>query len=479
MGAVVRLPTAAPAVFAAGLAQIRAENEVPQTFPDVVLSAAQTAAARSFGTEHVDRTDLPFVTLDPATSTDLDQAFTIEKTNGDALLLRYAIADVAWFVRGGDPLDTEAWSRGVTTYMPDSRAGLYPPVLSEGAASLLPEGPRAAVVFVVRVASDGTVKLDGAERAIIRSRAKLAYETAGAADLPQSFADFAARIQAAEDRRGASRVETPEQEIVADGKQGYRIVFRPRVANEDNNAAMSLAANMAVADALYAAGTGLFRVMAEPDERRERSLRFSAKALGLDWPDNVDLHAFERTVHKSLLADGTNTDSPSYATHAAFLVAVRRATGGARYAPFESGVKPWHSAMASTYCHSTAPLRRLGDRFNVVAALAVANGQPVPDDVQQAFAKLPEVMERADTRASRVERAVIEMVEAVMLRGREGQMFDAVVTDDDDRGAHIHLCDPAVLARVPAHGVSPGDRIRVRLVASDPVKREVKFERVS
>ncbi|TGT10016.1 RNB domain-containing ribonuclease, partial [Mesorhizobium sp. M3A.F.Ca.ET.174.01.1.1] len=69
------------------------------------------------------------------------------------------------FVEYGDTVDLEAWTRGETLYLPDGKAGLYPPVLAEAAASLLPAGPRPAVVFAVRVAGDGAVKLDGAERA--------------------------------------------------------------------------------------------------------------------------------------------------------------------------------------------------------------------------------------------------------------------------------------------------------------------------
>ena len=126
-----------------GLAVIRGQFSVPEAFPTEVLAAADTAA-RSTPDDHVDRTDWPFVTLDPEASTDLDQAFTIDSA-GDDLLLHYAIADVAWFVRDGDPVDTEAWRRGTTIYLPDAKVGLYPPVLAEGAASLLPDGPRPAV----------------------------------------------------------------------------------------------------------------------------------------------------------------------------------------------------------------------------------------------------------------------------------------------------------------------------------------------
>lgn len=122
------------------LAAIRAEFQVPQAFPPEVLAAAHAAAGRT-PSDHADWTDRAFVTLDPASATDLDQAFAIE-TAGRDLILHYAIADVAWFVDERGPIDAEAWKRGESLYLPDGKAGLYPPVLAEGAASLLPDGPR-------------------------------------------------------------------------------------------------------------------------------------------------------------------------------------------------------------------------------------------------------------------------------------------------------------------------------------------------
>ena len=102
-----------------GLAAIRTQFQVPASFPPDVLAAAE-AATKRVPTEHVDRTAMPFVTLDPATSTDLDQAFSIERSGND-LLLHYAIADVAWFVDDGDVIDAEAWRRGTTLYLPDGK----------------------------------------------------------------------------------------------------------------------------------------------------------------------------------------------------------------------------------------------------------------------------------------------------------------------------------------------------------------------
>jgi len=450
--------------LARGLATIRAQYRIAESFPKEVLAAATEAAERA-PTDHADRTDMPFVTLDPATSTDLDQAFTVERAGND-LLLHYAIADVAWFVDDDGAIDREAWGRGTSQYLPDGKAPLYPPVLSERAASLLPDGPRPAVIFTVRVAPDGAVRLDGAERAVIRSRAKLAYDSVTHADLPADFAELATRIQAAGDRRGASRVDPPEQEVREVGNGGFELSFRPRLVSEDRNAAMSLATNLAVADALLAHHSGLFRVMAPPDEHAIRRLRFTARAFGLVWPDEETLGQFQKTLR---------ADVPR---EAAFMLAIRRAGAGATYAPYQPGVTPWHVAMAATYCHATAPLRRLADRYVVRAALAIANGQDVPEVVAQAFVKLPPVMARADALGGQIERAVVDLAEAVMLKGSEGRIFPAIVTDVDERGARMQLRDEAVLARVEAHDVQPGDTIDVRLLATDADRRLISFQRV-
>src|SRR4051812_14474217 len=251
--------------LAQNLAAVRSAFHVPASFPADVLQAAE-AAARRVPTEHVDRTNLPFVTLDPASSTDLDQALWIAPSGAD-LLLHYAIADVSWFVDDGGVIDAEAWRRGETLYLPDGKASLYPPAISEGAASLLPDGPRPAILLMVRANPDGDVRLDGAERALIRSNAKLAYESVRALDLPAEFSELARRVQAAEARRGAARVDPPEQEVTVSPEGGFDLTFRPRLASETDNAAMSLAANLAVAEALQSHGTGLFRVMGEPDAK--------------------------------------------------------------------------------------------------------------------------------------------------------------------------------------------------------------------
>ena len=461
----MRVPGDATQELADGFTRIERENHLPGPFPPEVEAAAEDAARRPVEptADRRDARDLPFVTLDPAGSTDLDQAFALA-ANGDVIVLSYAIADVGFFVEPGGVVEAEAWRRGATIYLPTTRIPQYPTVLSQGAASLLPDQDRPAILLTVAVAPDGSATLRVAERAVVRSRAQLAYETATAADLPPLLTELARRVTAAEDARGASRVEFPDQEVVRDEKApgGLALRLRPRVPCEDQNADLSLAANLAVAARMVAARTGLFRVMAEPDERAVRMLRHTARVLGVDWPKGATL----RQVH-------VDADD---ARHAAFLMAARRAGGRASYAVYEPGVTPWHAAIAATYAHATAPLRRLADRYvlDLVCTLH-AGGVPTADEVAT-LAELVPVMEQAGTEQARVDRAAVDLVEAVTLQGRIGEVFPATVTDVDDHGvARIQLTDPAVRAKLRVPDVQPGRELQVRLDAADPVARQVHF----
>lgn len=413
---------------------------------------------------HADWTDRSFITLDPATSTDLDQAFGIEAAGGD-LLLNYALADIGWFVPEGGALEQEAWQRGVTLYLPDGKARLYPPILSERAASLLPDGPRPAIVATVRCGQDGAVQLEGMTRAVIHSRAKLAYETVDIGDIPH-LSDVAARMQRAEERRGAARVDPPDQELERDADGSYRLQLRPWLPSERANSALSLAANIAIAQALHAAGTGLFREMPAPDAKALARLKATARGLGLAWPEDATLAEVERTI------------DPATPSGAAFQFAVRRITGGADYHPYRAGHRPWHAALGAIYCHATAPMRRLADRYVLEAALALANGAPRSSDEQELFDRLAKTMNAADARESAIERAVLDLAEAVLLQGREGEVFAAVVTERDERGARLQLLDAPVLARVDTRGVGVGEEVHVRLLSADPTRGELRFERV-
>src|SRR5687768_1057144 len=155
----------------------RQELGVRTAFPDEVLRAAEEAAKRdpTAAPGRVDRTAIEFVTIDPPGSRDLDQALCIEQHEG-GFRVWYAIADVGFWVDRGGPIEREALLRGMTMYAPDHRDTLYPPRLSEGAASLLPDGVKPAILFVFELDQKAEIVSSNVERALVRSRAQLTYE---------------------------------------------------------------------------------------------------------------------------------------------------------------------------------------------------------------------------------------------------------------------------------------------------------------
>lgn len=450
-----------------GFAQIRKRFGISDEFPPAVLAAAEAAAARPVvpGPDRVDARDIPFITLDPASSTDLDQAFSLA-LEGDELVLSYAIADVGFFVDRGGAIETEAWKRGATFYFPDGRVPQYPPVLSEGAASLLPDVDRPAILLTVTVDRDGKSALRNAQRAVVRSRAKLAYESIKLDDFPL-IEEFAARIDRAEEARGVSRIEFPEQAVVADDAVpgGFRIEADQRLASEDRNAALSLAANLAVAQCMMANGVGLFRVMADPDEREMNVLRRVGHALGVPWPKGSTL----RQV-------GRNLD-PANAKHLAFLRLVRRLGGGASYAVFAPATPPWHSAIAEGYAHATAPLRRLADRYVLDLVVDLCAGRVPSPEERLVFDELVEVMRKADATTGQADRHAMDLVEVVMLKDRVGQTFVADVVDNDRRALQIQLSEPPVRVTIPGETqIETGSTISVKLTEVDLEDRRLRFE---
>ncbi len=463
----MKIAQEAQKALSTGFEAIAEQFRLPPSFSTDVLEAAEQAANAKgrngkpvWMTHRRNATQLPFVTLDPAASTDLDQAFTIQR-DGDDLVLYYALADVGAFVPIDSVVEREAWQRGVTIYGLAEKVSLYPKVISQDAASLLPDGPRPAVLILVAIRPDGTVKLRSVERAICSSRAKLAYDSVDLRSIPY-LEDFAKRMWEDEIVRGAVRVEFPQQEVIVDASApgGVRLDIRARIPSEIVNSSLSLAVNIAIGTLFKDAHVGLFRVMADPEPRALAMLRRAAHALEIPWSSTETLRDLQRRM------DSTNT------IHQRFLLDARRAGGRASYAVYSEKITPWHSAIAATYAHATAPMRRLADRYVLDLACLLANGDSVPQSLTEKISQLPKVMERCEGLASNVDRAVIDLLEAVSLQHRVGEILDAEVVDTEN--GIVQTFDSAIRARASKlRNFENGAKVRVRIDVADPVRRRV------
>ncbi len=472
---VLHARAAAYEALRSGVARIQEELGVTPEFPADVEAAAAAAVERGPRVVEHDLTHLEFLTVDPPGAMDLDQAMHLAR-EGDGFVVHYAIADVMAYVAPGDPVDREAHERGQTLYGADRSVPLHPTVLSESGASLLPGEQRQAFVWTIDLDAEGSVTGATVRRAQVRSRRRLDYEEVqrevgrAPAGSTLDLLPVVGELRIAQEvARGGVSLPMPAQEVeVADER--YRLEYREMLPAETWNAQLSLLTGFAAASIMLEGGVGIVRTLPPPPEDAVERLRRTARALGIDWPRSVAHPEFIRTL------------DPSRPTHAAMVVASTTLLRGAGYAAFRDGHLPElteHAALASSYAHVTAPLRRLVDRYGLETCAALCAGDPVPAWVLDGLDGLPEVMSTS-TRTSRTyERAVLDLVEALTLHGRVGEVFDGVVLEvehDDERDGTVMLREPAVEARVSSTSPLPvGEDVRVRLAEADPDQRLVSF----
>ena len=519
--------TAPPAEVTRALDELRARYEVPTAFPPEALAEAEAAAtawaqdgpARLLADGARDARDLDLVTIDPPGSMDLDQAVLLERlparseaagaSVGDApgsaatYRVHYAIASLATFVTPGGALDAELGRRGETIYAPDAATPLHPEVLSHGAASLLEDVDRPACLWTIDLDARGEVVSARVERALVRSRARLTYGQVQAAidgegtlpssaptDLPGLLAEIGRLRLEREVARGGISMTTPEQVVEvteaagsagdsesaeAPGPSGYRLAYRVPVPAEQYNAQISLLTGMCAARIMVERGVGILRTLPPARPEDYARLRRVAAALGIDWPAAQPYSELVRGLDHAVPA------------HAAFMDQAMSLFRGSGYLAFGAGgvgvpaddeasdaEEAVHSAIAARYAHVTAPLRRLVDRYGEEVCIAACAQAPVPEWVLQALPDLPDVMEQTGKRARAIGRGALTALEALVLRGHEGEVFDGVITSERDGRGELVLTEPAVVTEVRRGSGQSGDRlpigerVRVRLLSADP-----------
>jgi exoribonuclease R len=477
---VVRAP-ADVTPFREAFDRIRSEFHVPAAFPDPVGAEVQAVVARgpiapgeATPAARLDARDVAFVTIDPPGSLDLDQAFHAER-NGTGFRVRYAIADVAAFVAPGGALDRESFARGVTLYLPDGRAPMLPDALGEGAASLLPDQDRAALVWTIELDESGASTSARLERAIVRSRAKLDYPGVQAAldggrtDEPLELLREIGKLRVAlEAARGGVSLDLPSQEVTPVAGGGFALEYAAPLPVEGWNAQISLLTGMEAAKIMIDAHVGILRTVPSPEQWQLERFQRSARGLDVSWPDGAKWSDVVRDL------DRTDHDAAAFLNQAAHLLR------GAGYVKLDAsntagpGSVPIHAGVAAPYAHVTAPLRRLADRYANEIVVAHCAGLAPPEWAVAALDELVDTMQVATHRDAAVERAVVDAVECAVLASRVGETFDGVVVDRNKQGVVVQLRSPAVVATIDAD-LALGAAVSVKLVAVDPVRRRIEL----
>jgi exoribonuclease R len=270
-----------------------------------------------------------------------------------------------------------------------------------------------------------------------------------------------------ERERGGVSLKVPQQEIQPQG-DGWTLRFRAPEPVEGWNAQISLLAGMAAAHIMLYGQVGVLRTMPPADSYSLRRLRQVAKALRIVWPPEMDYPEFVRTL------------SPTRPDQAAMLNASTRLFRGVGYRSFSGGIPEAadHAALASDYAHTTAPLRRLVDRYTGEICVALCADQPIPAWVFRDLDRLPEQMAAAERRARHYERAIIDLLEVYLLADRVGQTFTGTVIDVERDKQHgtVMIEEPAVAARVTGEQLRIGQEVLVRLTTANYDMGAVAFE---
>lgn len=460
-------PSAAQTELAAALADLRESLDAPVDFPEDALTEAESAVAPE---PDLDLRDVPFATLDPVGSRDLDQAFHLAR-RGDGYTVRYAIADVPGFVRPGGAVDAEARRRGQTLYAADGTIPLHPRVLSEDRASLLPDVDRPALVWTFDLDAEGVVSEFRLERALTRSRAQLDYESTQRSidrgeDGPASLLpEIGALRIAQEQQRGGASLNLPDDEVVRAADGTYAIERRRPLPVEEWNAQLSLMTGMAAAQMMLDAGVGILRTMPQPDEKSFAAFRHQTEALGRPWTEGR---------YGDYLRDLPRDDPRTLPILEAATMLFR----GAGYVSFDGSIpdEVEQAAIAAPYAHATAPLRRLVDRWTLAIYLAVSLGEEVLEWARASLPELPALMQESGRRASRLDSATIDRVEAALLAPLVGSTIEATVVELRGERTTVQIAEPAVTASAPTPpGAEPGTVVTLKIVRADIARGEVEF----
>lgn len=428
-----------------------------------------------------DMRSVAWSSIDNEQSRDLDQIEAIEEIAGGASKIFVGIADVDALVRTGTALDKHAARNTTSLYTGTDIFPMLPERLSTDLTSLLPEQDRWAVVTEVVVDGDGNVTGGEVYRAVVKNHAKLAYEHvaawfAGREKLSISSAieeqlraqdRVAQRLRANRKAHGALDLQTAEATVVAkDGEVvDLRLVeeSRSRQLIEE----LMIAANGVVARWLVSKHrAGLRRIVKTP-KRWDRIVELAA-TFGTKLPDEPNSLALS-----SFLNERRAKDPAHYADVS---LAVVKLMGPGEYVVEKPGEPQEHFGLAvHDYTHATAPNRRFVD----LVTQRILKAQDEPPYSHEELAHIGAHCTEREHAAQKVERTMRKVGAALFMQKRIGETFDGIVTGVTSSGTFVRLVTPPAEGRVVRgeQGLDVGDKVRVRLVATEPSRGFIDFAR--
>jgi VacB/RNase II family 3'-5' exoribonuclease len=437
-----------------------------------------------------DLRNLIWCSIDNDDSRDLDQLTVAEAMPGGADKILVAIADVDAVVKKQSVLDDHARQNTTSVYTAAEIFPMLPEKLSTDLTSLNYESDRLAIVIEIVIAGDGSLQGSDIYRAMVRSRAKLAYNSVAgwledSGPMPPGFGMIdgldenlrlqdrvAQKLKGLRHVHGALDLETIEARPVFDGDE-----LKDLEAERKNRAKAIIEDFMIVANGItarYLAAKmfpSLRRVVRIP--KRWDQIIELASDHGFTLPQKPDSKALEQFLIAAKAADPLRFPDLS-------LSVIKLMGSGEYVVELPGGNAAGHFGLAvRDYTHSTAPNRRYPDLITQRLLKTAMAGRPMPynNDELQALAK--HCTEQEDA-AKKVERQVGKSAAAMLLESRIGERFDGIVTGASDKGTWVRILHPPIEGRLVSgfEGMDVGQRLRVQLIRTDIERGYIDFKRV-
>ena len=457
----------------------------------------------------VDRTNEPCFTIDAADAKDLDDAVYVKK-DGDNFILSVYIADVSHYVREGTALNKEAIARGTSIYIPGTVIPMLPKELSNGICSLNENVERLVLGIDIKIDKNGNMLESEVFKGVIKSAKKMSYDKVYKVisntedeETKKEYANFKEDLLLMKElakilnekriRQGCINFDIPEIHIVLDDNgdvkdvEPYPITFANQMIEE-----FMLAANMAIAEKYYYLELPfIYRIHEKPDEEKLRDLNLVLANY------NVRIKGI-KDVHPKALSDILNEiddkDKDIVSTY------MLRSLKLAKYSNECLG----HFGLnAKYYCHFTSPIRRYPDLFiHRVISKSIENNMMFKqnelrklDKQAEEYAKSSSEMEK---NATKIERDFDSLYSAMYMERYIGQEFDAVVCSVTSFGLFVRLdstiegyvsfadipgdyylydeSSRLIVGRRSKNVIKIGDKVKVRLIKSDVLTKQIDFE---
>jgi VacB/RNase II family 3'-5' exoribonuclease len=434
-----------------------------------------------------DLRSLLWCSIDNDDSRDLDQLSVAEAMADGSVKVLVAVAEVGALVRQGSAIDDHARGNTTSVYTAGGIFPMLPEKLSTDLTSLGPDSERIAVVIEMVFAKDGALKASDLYEAVVKNRAKLAYNSVaawleGAGPMPKAMGAVAGldanirlqhktaqQLRALRHRRGALSLQTVQARAVFDGE-----ILRDLKPDESNVAKnlieeLMVASNGVTARYLEAKKFPAVRRVVRTPARWDRIVEL-ARERGATLPGAPDGVALEQFLLAALKAD------PAYFPDLSLCV-IKLLGRGEYVIEFPGGDAPGHFGLAvKEYAHSTAPNRRFPDMLIQRLLKAAMAGSPPPYGNDELVALARHCTEQEDA-AKKVERQVVKSAAALLLAKRIGEKFDATVTGTNENGTWVRIFHPPVEGKLDKgfEGRQVGDRLKVQLVHTDVERGYIDF----